>query len=87
MTVRAIAYHESIAMEKLEEYFRSPTTQRSTSTRAAKCSKCNLTFAVIVTEANDARNFDYVDQLQAIITDDCRSGLHQDEYVLDTLGE
>jgi hypothetical protein len=25
MTVRAIAYHESIAMEKLEEYFKSST--------------------------------------------------------------
>jgi hypothetical protein len=84
MAIRAIAYHESVAMEKLDEYFKSSTAQRSASTRAAKCDNCDLTFAIILIGANDNLNLVYIDQLQAIITEDCVSGLHQDEYILDT---
>jgi hypothetical protein len=81
---RAIAFHEATAIEKLEDYFASSDAERHASTRAGKCDKCDLGFAIIVTDEKDPRNPEYIDQLQTMIAEDCISGLHQAEYVLDS---
>jgi hypothetical protein len=80
--MRAIAFHESTAMEQLEAYFASSDGQSTASTRAAKCDKCDLIFAVIVTDGNDPRNSQYLDQLQTIIAKDCITGMHKERYVV-----
>jgi hypothetical protein len=46
MPIVALAFHEHIAMEKLDVYFVAP--QSAGETRPAKCGKCSLEFAVVL---------------------------------------
>jgi hypothetical protein len=86
MSIRAVAFHEANAMEKMDEYFRSPESEHLTETQAGKCIKCNLAFAIVLAVKSDPRNPEYVGHLKAIIADDCIGGHHRDEYVLDESG-
>jgi hypothetical protein len=86
MSIRAIAFHEAIAMEKMDVYFRSPESQLQSETQAGKCVKCNLAFAIVLAVKSDPRNPEYVGHLNAIIAEDCIAGHHRDEYVLEESG-
>jgi hypothetical protein len=46
MPVVALAYHENIAVEKLNRYFATATAAGGDS-RAITCSKCSLAFGVV----------------------------------------
>jgi hypothetical protein len=86
MSIKAIAFHESLAIEKLHEYFSSPESQQQSETRQGTCVRCNLAFSIVVVVKSDPRNTEYIGRLNSIIADDCIGGLHQDEYVLQEPG-
>ena len=83
MSIKAIAFHESVALDKTHEYFESPEARFQGETQAGKCVKCSLAFAIVLLVKSDPRNLEYVGHLNAIIGEDCIGGLHKDEYVLD----
>lgn len=82
MPVVALAFHEQLAIEKLNEYFRSPEASARSESRAVDCKNCALTFAVVLVNRNDKRNAKYLDLLKRSIEADCIGGLHRDEYEL-----
>jgi hypothetical protein len=82
MSVRAIAFHEAIAVEKMDEYFRSSESELQSDTQPGKCVRCDLAFAIVLAVKSDLRNPEYVGHLNAMIADDCINGLHKDQYVL-----
>lgn len=86
MSIKAVAFHEAVGIENIEEYFHLPESDLLTNTRAGKCVKCNLAFAVVLAAKSDPRNPEYVGHLNAIIADDCKGGNHKHEYVLDEPG-
>jgi hypothetical protein len=43
-------------MEKMDEYFRSPESERQSETQGGKCVKCNLAFAIGLPVKSDPRN-------------------------------
>jgi hypothetical protein len=83
MGIRAIAFHELIATDKIHELFGSPESQEQIETRQGKCVKCNLEFVIVLFAKSDPRNPEYVGHLNSIIAEDCTGGSHQDEYLLD----
>lgn len=82
MPVIALAFHEQVAMEKVNEYYRSPRASARSETRAITCKSCSLTFAVVLINRDDKRNAIYLQDLKNSIESDCIGGLHQDEYTL-----
>ena len=50
MAIRAIAYHESVAMERLEKYFDGESGSLAGST-STKCDGCDTIFAVVLPPA------------------------------------
>jgi hypothetical protein len=78
-----VAYHESIAVEKLHEYFDGLLANLIVVTAGTKCEKCGLMFAVVLTAKTDPRNDEYLIHLDHVIKDDCRNGHHQQEYALE----
>jgi hypothetical protein len=83
MSIRAIAFHESLAVEKLEDLFISPESRALAETCAVTCSKCKLGFAAVLVAKGHPQNADYIARLGAMIEEDCINGMHQGEYVLD----
>jgi hypothetical protein len=83
MGVKAIAFHEVIAADKIHELFGSPESQKQIETQEGKCVKCNLAFAIVLFVKTDPRNPEYVGHLNSIIADDRIGGRHKDEYLLD----
>jgi hypothetical protein len=81
MPVVALAYHENIAVEKLDRYFAAPSAAGGDS-RAITCSKCSLAFAVVLVNRADKSNARYLEELQEVIEKDCVSGYHRGEYTL-----
>jgi hypothetical protein len=80
--VVAFAFHEHLAMEKLNEHYRSPRASARSETRAVLCKNCGLTFAVVLVNRDDEQNANYLDTLRDSIAADCINGLHRDEYTL-----
>lgn len=80
MPIVALAFHEQVAMERLDRYFIQPSGGE---TRPTNCSKCSLGFAIVLVNRADKNNLQYVDDLRKLIEEDCINGLHRDEYVLD----
>jgi hypothetical protein len=83
MGIKAIAFHEIIAMEKIHELFRSQESHEQIDTQHGKCVKCNLGFVIVLFVKSDRTNPEYVGHLNSIISDDCIGGKHKDEYILD----
>jgi hypothetical protein len=77
----ALAFHEHIAMEKLNRYFTSAATAGG-ETRPTNCSKCSLGFAVVLVNREDKNNRKHLENLRTLIEEDCIAGLHRDEYTL-----
>jgi hypothetical protein len=86
MPVVALAFHEHLAMEKLNEYFRSPNVSARSETQAIACKNCSLSFAVVLVNRDDKQNAQYVNKLRNLIETDCIGGLHRDEYNLNLDG-
>jgi hypothetical protein len=55
MVIRAIAYHESVAMKRLEKYFDGESGSHASSS-TAKCGACNLMFAVVLPARDNPEN-------------------------------
>lgn len=83
MSIKAIAFHEAVAVEKMHEYFHSPQSELQSETQGGKCVKCNLAFAIVLAVKSDPRNPEYVGHLNSIIADDCINEFHKDEYILE----
>jgi hypothetical protein len=81
MPIVALAFHEHIAMEKLDRYFESAAASGS-ETRPLNCAKCSLGFAVVLVNREDKNNPTHIEGLSKLIEEDCIAGLHKDEYVL-----
>jgi hypothetical protein len=80
--IRAIAFHTSLALEKLHEYFADESAQFSAVSIGTKCEKCGLSFAIVLPMKNDPKNQEYTNELNEMIAEDCINGMHQEEYVL-----
>jgi hypothetical protein len=83
MAICAIAYHESVAMERLEKYFDGESGSLSGST-SRKCDRCEIVFAVVLPARDHPDNARYVRDLTRLISEDCINGMHQEEYVLES---
>jgi hypothetical protein len=84
MTLRAIAFHEAISVQKLEEIFNADANVLFGGTLRAKCPTCGLKFAVFFPAYDDPENQDYLAKLQGLIASDCKDGRHRAEYVFTT---
>jgi hypothetical protein len=80
MPIVALAFHEGVALEKLNSYFAAGN--RKSQSRTLSCTKCSLTFAVVLVNQEDRNNEEYLEDLLVAIEDDCINGLHREEYVL-----
>lgn len=86
MSIKAIAFHESIATDRVRDFIESAESQAHTETQAGTCVKCNLGFAILLLVKSDPRNAEYVGHLNDMIAADCIAGHHRDEYILDESG-
>ncbi len=84
MTLRAIGFHESVSVEKLGEIFKHDASALFGGTLDAKCSTCDLKFAVFFPAYDDPENPNYLAKLQALIASDCQDGKHRSEYAFTT---
>jgi rRNA maturation protein Nop10 len=84
MTLRAIAFHESISTKKLEEIFSTDANTLFGGTLGARCPTCGLRFAVFFPAYDDPKNQDYLTELQKLIASDCKQGKHCGEYAFKT---
>jgi hypothetical protein len=84
MGICAVAYHESVAMERLEKYFDGESGSVSDAT-STKCDRCETVFAVVLPARNHPDNARYLLDITRLISEDCAKGLHQDEYVLGSM--
>lgn len=83
MTLRAIAFHESISVEKLEEIFEHDANELFGGTLGARCPACGLKFAVFFPAYDDPENQNYLTKLKELIASDCKGGQHLlEEYRL-----
>jgi hypothetical protein len=81
MRMRAIAYHESVAVERLQRYFGKQGASLA-GTAATKCENCNLNFAILLPSRDHPDNPRYILQSTRAVSEDCINGMHQDEHVL-----
>lgn len=86
MGIRAIAFHELVALEKVRALFDSPESRKASESRQGNCPRCRLAFVIVLILHSDPRNEEYVRRLNALIAQDCVSGYHRDEYVVDDVG-
>jgi hypothetical protein len=82
MTLRALAFHRDVALDKLHEYFASDEAQAHASTTSATCPRCGVEFAIVFADRNDAGNPDYRGFLCHLIALGCNAGRHEETYVL-----
>ena len=77
MSLRAIAFHESISVGKLAELYKSEWNQLfAAAPTVAHCSKCRTQFAVFLPSSDDPQNMSYVTTLENRISEDCDKGKH-----------
>jgi len=84
MTRRAIAFHEAISVEKLEEIFKADANVLFAGSTAGLCPLCNLRFAVFFPAKDDPLNSEYLAKVNEMIASDCRGGRHRGEYAYTT---
>jgi hypothetical protein len=80
MAIRAIAFHEAISYEKLEEIFKADENVLFGGSLAGACSKCKLKFGVFFPAKDDPQNPEYLARLNEMIANDCKRGKHLGEY-------
>ena len=82
MPLRAMAFHESISVERLNNLFRSDWNQLFAGTTAGHCSRCGAQFAVFFPNSDDRDNGEYLASIEKLISEDCKAGKHSREFVL-----
>jgi hypothetical protein len=85
MTLRAVAFHEAIAYDRLEEIFKADRNALFGGSLNGACSKCNLKFGVFFPAKDDPQNPEYLLALNEMIANDCRGGQHRGDYTFVTL--
>lgn len=78
----AVAFHEAVSVQKLDELFRSEVNQLFAATTAAHCKTCRRQFAVFFPDSADPENLNYLGTIEERITADCRDGKHSAEISL-----
>ena len=78
MGICAVAYHESVAMERLEKYFDGESGSVSDAT-STKCDRCETVFAVVLPARNHPDNARYVRDLTRLVSEDCINGMSRVE--------
>jgi hypothetical protein len=63
MSLRAIGFHESVSVNKLEELFKSEWHQLFAATTVAHCKKCGTAYAVFLAKSDDPQNGPYIAEL------------------------
>jgi hypothetical protein len=84
VALRAVAFHEAISYDKLEEIFKADANAVFGGSLAGACSKCKLRFGVFFPSKDDLQNPQYLARLNELIANDCKSGKHRGEYSLTT---
>ncbi|MGB8522818.1 MAG: hypothetical protein WCD43_07620 [Candidatus Acidiferrales bacterium] len=84
MALRAIAFHEAISYEKLEEIFKADENVLFGGSLAGVCSKCNLKFGVFFPAKDDPQNPEYLAAINEMIANDCQNGKHLGQYAFAT---
>jgi len=82
MSLRAAAFHESVAVARLDELFRSPWNQMFSGTTGTRCPKCGARFAVFHSDREDTDNASYVARLENLISENCDDGKHSAEILI-----
>jgi len=80
--LQAIAFHEAVSAQKIEELFRSDWNQLFAGVTAGHCPKCGRQFAVFFPSSDDPQNLDYLQTIEGMIANDCRDGKHVAEIRL-----
>jgi hypothetical protein len=78
----AVAFHEVVSVQRLEELFRSDWNQLFAGTTASHCPKCRRQFAVFFPASDDPQNLDYLKTIEEMLANDCRDGKHIAEISL-----
>lgn len=78
----AVAFNESVSVQRLAEIFKSDANQLFGGTTAAHCKTCGRQFAVFFPNSDDPENLKYLAELEKQIAADCRSGKHLLEFRL-----
>ena len=76
MSLVAIAFHESVSVNKLEELFKSEWHQLFAATTVAHCKKCGTSYAVFLPKSDDPQNGPYIAELESRISKGCDKGKH-----------
>ncbi len=80
MTLRAKAFPEGKAAEKMDQLFAEGNNQVFAGSAATTCPKCDTRFAIFLKDKTDQDNQVYIDRLVQTISDDCNQGRHKPEY-------
>jgi hypothetical protein len=78
----AIAFHEAVSVERLEQLFKSEQNQLFAGTTAAHCKVCGRQFAVFFPQSDDPENMKYLTEIKNRIERDCRDSKHSAEISL-----
>ena len=82
MPILAMAFHEEISVNRLDELFSSEWNQLFAGTTAAHCAQCGARFAVFFPNSDDRDNVEYLTLVGGRISEDCQAGTHNREIVL-----
>jgi hypothetical protein len=82
MPIVAIAFHETLAHEKMKEFFANARVAGAEA-GVTNCPNCSQGFALIFLKPADASKEKYRISFRQLIGDDCINGIHRDEYPLD----
>lgn len=85
MGIKAVAFHETIAVERIDRLFTSPKMRAAIGAQTVGCSACNAKFAVVLLDKSDPDNEGLICRLEALIANDCESGRHKSEYFIEKL--
>ena len=72
----AVALHDSISADKLEDLFKSEWNQLFAATTFAHSKKCRHLYAVFLPKSGDLENGPCIAALESRIAEDCDKGKH-----------
>ena len=61
MSLRAMAFHEAISVDALDEIFKADANALFAGTTVGRCFKCGMRFAVFFPDKDDPHNGEYLD--------------------------
>jgi hypothetical protein len=75
MSLRAIAFHESISVKRLAVISESEFNQVFAGAKSTRCN-CGTAYALFLPQSDDPQNDEYVADLAKRISADCNKGKH-----------